>query len=148
MKSLLKFITLSLIIGTTLQSCHTYVFQGVDSQIQGTWTLMPVEPGNTIQYNFDNGKLSITLNGVPLQFEDDKGNVSTDVNYRVENNLTNHSVVIDKVLIPNYPVSWQRNMFGRTRKWTVITSKSTNFFLMSEEENGLRGQYQLQLFKF
>jgi hypothetical protein len=148
MKSLLKFLTLSIISVLTLQSCHTYVFQGVDSQIQGTWTLMPVEPGNTIQYKFSNGKLSITLNSVPLQFKDDKGNLATEINYRVENNLTNHSVVIDKVFILNYPVSWQQNMFGRTRKWTVITSKSTNLFLMSEEENGLRGQYQLQLFKF
>jgi hypothetical protein len=148
MKSLLKFLTLSIISVLTLQSCHTYVFQGVDSQIQGTWTLMPVEPGNTVQYKFSNGKLSITLNSVPLQFKDDKGNLTTEINYRVENNLTNHSVVIDKVFILNYPVSWQQNMFGRTRKWTVITSKSTNLFLMSEEENGLRGQYQLQLFKF
>jgi len=49
-------------------SCHTYVWQNMDKKIAGTWTRMPVEPGYIEIWNFDNGNLSITINGVALIF--------------------------------------------------------------------------------
>lgn len=131
-----------------ISSCHTHVFQNVKDSIQGKWTLQPIEPGSKINFFFDNGKLIITINDQPFQFIDENGATSTEIGYKVENNITNHHVIIDKADIVNYPVGWQRAMFTLTKKWLVIKSNDTELYLESIGENGLVGAYQLHFFRF
>jgi hypothetical protein len=126
--------------------CHTYLWQNVGNEIQGTWTLMPVEPGNTVQFTFEKGKLRVARNGFPITFEDENGNVVDEIGYSVENKLNNQYVYIDKYLMPGF--GYQSHMFNKTFRWLVITVKDDELFLESLGEEGLKGEFQLHFFRF
>lgn len=136
-----------LLLPLTLVSCHTYVWQNVSSQMEGTWTLMPVTAGNTIQFTFKGGKMSVTQNGIPVTFEDENGTTTVNqIDYSVKNELTNQFVYIDQYVMPGF--GYKSSMFTRTIRWLVVTVKDDELFLESFGEEGLKGEFQLHFFRF
>lgn len=124
--------------------CHTAVWQDVEGEIQGTWTLMPAEPGNILQFEFNDGTLTILQNGQPMQFEDTDAQMYATAEYRVEKQLNNHYVYIEQLLFENTRL--RKTIFQTTDRWLVIRLKDGELYLSSQGEDGLKGEYQLHFF--
>lgn len=139
-----SFLSIFLVSALFLNSCHTSAFQPVAVQIENTWNFMPVVPGNTIKWTFQAGKLSITVNDVPVTFIDDNGATVTDVSYTIENKITNHYLYIDPYLVSNAP----QKLLPEVQKWLIITSKSDELYLESISHDGRKGEYQFHFFRF
>ncbi len=143
MKSLLLLLTVSLLF--ILPGCHTYLWQDVETDINGTWTKLPVEPGKEIQYTFDNGTLTITVNGSPIEFTDDDKVVYPGLSYRVDKKISNQYLIIQQLRNPSS--IGRTEMFYGTNRWLVVKQKDNELYLMSEGESGLKGEYQLEFFR-
>lgn len=125
-------------------ACHTSAFQPVAVQMEDTWNMMPVNPGYDIKWTFQSGKLSITVNAVPVTFEDDNGATVTEVPYTVENKITNHYLYIDPYLVTNGP----QKLLPEVQKWLVITSKNDELYLESISTDGRKGEHQFHFYQF
>lgn len=121
------------------------MWQDVETDINGTWTKLPVEPGNEIQYTFDNGALTITVNGTPVEFTDDDKTVYPALSYRVDKKISNQYLIIQQLRNPSSV--GRTEMFYGTNRWLVVRQKDNELYLMSEGESGLKGEYQLEFFR-
>lgn len=128
-----------------IQSCHTYVFDNVGEKIQGTWTMMPVEPGNNIQFVFTSDSVHVFENEVPATLINTDGKPLNAAGYTIEQNLTNHYLVIDPFKIEDFGL--MSSMLVRTEKWLVITLTKEELYLQSIGKEGLKGEYQLHFFR-
>ncbi len=131
-----------------LSGCHTAIWQDVEGEIEGTWTLQPAEPGNITQFTFEGGALSITRNGAPVDMQDEDGTVFTSAEYRVQKQINNHYVVIEKLFFEKW--GWgiiRYNIFDRVDRWLVVTLNEDELYLSSEGEDGLKGEFQLHFFR-
>ena len=143
---MMKNIFLTLLLSTlALTGCHTFAWQDVEGGINGTWTQLPAQPGNIIQYTFDNGTLSITVNGLPVNFTDEDKNQYPSLEYRVDKKADNHYVIIQKLRNPSS--IGRTEMFYGTTRWLVVKQTGSELFIISEGDNGLKGEYQLEFFK-
>ena len=141
---LLPLISIALL---SLSACHTAVWQDVEGNVEGTWTLMPVDTGLQIQFQFSNGLLTITDNGIPLEFhpEGQGANTSTTIEYDVIKQANNHYIHTPRLVIKNF--GWRSYMFMNTERWLVITSKEKELYLESIGYEGLKGTFQLHFFR-
>ena len=131
-------------LATVMQSCHTSPFQNVDSQIQDEWTLMPVENGNTTVWKFDNGTLSISVNGDPVTFKKNDGTEVKALTYSVDNSVSNHYVYID---VLNQTGTTTTSLPAHLKKYLVVKSKSDELYLESIGDTGHKGEAQFHFFK-
>lgn len=146
MKTTLVLFTSLLLLFT---GCHTAVWQDVETQIQGTWTLQPAEPGNTFQFTFEGGELFINYNGNPVTLQNIEGTTTyPSVPYSVQKNINNHYVIIEKYFFEKWGIGNIRfNVFDVVKRWLVITVNDTELYLSSEGENGQKGELQFHFFK-
>lgn len=146
MKKTLALLTLTSLLFT---GCHTAIWQDVNSEIEGTWTLQPAAPGNTFQFTFQGGELSFTLNGNPVPLQDLDGTVTyPSVEYRVQKQINNHYVIIDKLFFEKWGFGIIRyNVFDIVDRWLVVTVNENELYLSSEGETGLKGEFQYHFFK-
>lgn len=109
---------------------------------------MPVTPGSTTQFTFESGNLSVTRNSIPRLFKHiDNGSTVPQISYVVENKFNNQYLLIeDAYELPGY--GYQSHMFEKTDRWLVITAKEDELFLESEGKDGLKGEFQIHLFRF
>jgi hypothetical protein len=123
--------------------CHTYAWEPVADEIEGTWTLQPVEPTYIEQWTFDNGQLTISINGTFLQFEDANGNTVGYLKYHVENLILNHYLIIDNLPLTN----GQYRIHDSIVRWLFIMSDDNEFYISSESQEGLKGGWQYHFFR-
>lgn len=122
--------------------CHTSPWEPVADELEGTWTLQPVQPNYIEQWTFDNGQLTISINGFFLQF-DDQGTTQSSLSYHVDNLITNHYLVID-----NLPTtSGGYHIHNSIARWLFISSDANEFFISSESIEGLKGGWQYHFFR-
>lgn len=123
--------------------CHTYAWEPVADEIEGTWTRQPVQPNYMEVWTFDNGKLTININGFFLQFMDDNGNPVSALDYRIDNLITNHYLIIENLRT----TSGTYYLHETVRRWLIIQSDPNEIYISSESDNGLKGGYQFHFFK-
>ena len=127
------------VLGLFMTNCHTYAWQPVADQIKGTWTLLPIEPVIE-EWTFDNGKLTISIDGIFQQWDDD-GTIVDYLTYRVDNMITNHYVIINSL---KYATNQFYHPHESIVKWLVITSGNNGLFLESIDNRGLKGGWQYE----
>jgi hypothetical protein len=122
--------------------CHTSPWEPVADEIEGTWTLQPVEPNYIEQWTFANGQLTISINGFFLQFDKD-GTTQNSLGYHVDNLITNHYLVIDNLPTTN----GQYHIHETIARFLFISSDANEFFISSETTQGLKGGWQFHFFR-
>jgi hypothetical protein len=102
-----------------------------------------VEPNYIEQWTFHNGKLTISINGFFLQFDDGSGNMVGSLNYHVDNLITNHYLIIDNLPMTN----GQYRLHDSIVRWLFIFSSDNEFYISSESREGLKGGWQYHFLK-
>jgi len=139
--ALMIFLAFTIWFGSS--GCHTYVWQNIDKKIAGVWTRMPVEPGYIEIWNFDNGKLSITVNGVALIFQKDDGTTTTTLNYTITNTIDNHYLYFDNLKATNAQWSLQEDI----ERWLIITLNNSELYLSAETKKHQKGGTQKEFYR-
>lgn len=98
--------------------CHTFVFQPVKKQIEGTWIADPQDTVVT-KWTFSGGSLVINVNGVD----------TTTISYTVKNKITKHLLVLDKPLV------------NETR-FVIVKVNKTQLYLASESKPNIANYQQ------
>ena len=129
------------IVSSLFFSCHTYFFQPVKKQLEGTWIKSPLDAAKQEEWTFtDDGKLYI------VNYDIDFPNTTRDTTYsckdgtkdyidwQIENKVTKHFLYTDE---------WPPFCSAETNaKWLIIKLNKSILYMSSQENVKTRGSWQ------
>ena len=139
----MRRILLYIAVTALIMGCTTHAFQPVAKQIQGEWLIQPITDNYEEIWRFENGSLTIFINGDQISFKNNNGTTSDVLEYTVDNTLSSHFVHLQSKVADNGP----KNLVPDQKKWLVIKINNEELYISSESHDGRKGEYQLHFIK-